>query len=406
MLISSHRLARAATLVLLAGACAPAESAAPPESYGFVALLGRDTVSLERVTRRGDRVVIDGVDRFPRVRRRHTEVRLGPDGGVRHLAMDVRTPSEAANQRERRVEVEVADDSVRIVKTDLAATVRRHFGARNTIVVAHVPQMYSLYDLYFRAARLRAPRGDTAVRMRQFYVDREFDRFSMHNAEVRFLPAGRAEIRHDWLSGPGDAVVDSIGRLREYSGARTTYDVRVKRLDAPPEIDSVAARLAALEASGGGARPLSPRDSGATAIGPATITVAYGRPLARGRALLGALLPYDRLWRTGANEATYLATSTPITLGGLALPAGGYTLWTIPRKDGTATLIVNAQTGQWGTSYDRRRDVGRVTMTADSVATPVEAFTITVVPTGERAGELRMEWGTFRWVAPIAVSPR
>jgi hypothetical protein len=221
---------------------------------------------------------------------------------------------------------------------------------------------------------------------------------------VRLRADGRAEIWHDWLAGVGEAVLDSAGRLREYDGRRTTYDVRVRRLDAPPELDAVAARFAAAEADRGGARPLSVRDTATATIGAATLDVAYGRPLARGRALLGGLVPYDRVWRTGANEATHFSTSAPITLAGLRVPAGRYTLWTIPRRDGTATLIVNAQTGQWGTSYDARRDVGRVPMSADTLAAPVEAFTIGLAVPGAR--ELRMDWGTFRWVAPIVVEGR
>src|SRR5215216_4457863 len=90
-------------------ACAPNES---PEHYGFVARLGRDTVSLESVTRTGNRLTVDGVDRFPRVRQRHTEIELAPDGGVRHLVMDIVTPSESASQRRRRVTVSVTPDSV------------------------------------------------------------------------------------------------------------------------------------------------------------------------------------------------------------------------------------------------------------------------------------------------------
>jgi hypothetical protein len=99
-----------ATLALLA-ACGPASSA---EEYGFIARLGRDTVSLENVTRSGSTVTIDGVDRFPRVRRRHTRVELEPDGRIRRLVMDIHTPSEPADQRERHVAAEVTADSVRI----------------------------------------------------------------------------------------------------------------------------------------------------------------------------------------------------------------------------------------------------------------------------------------------------
>jgi hypothetical protein len=137
-------------------------------------------------------------------------------------------------------------------------------------------------------------------------------------------------------------------------------------------------------------------------IGAATFTVAYGRPLARGRTLVGQVIPYDQVWRTGANAATQFTTTAPITLAGIAVPAGSYTLWTVPRAKGV-DLIVNKQTGQWGTGYNGSRDLARAPMTTETLTTPVEKFTISVVGTDARRGALAMEWGDFRWTAPIVV---
>ncbi len=390
-----------AALALLA--CSPA---APAERYGFIARLGRDTVSVESVTRRGNTITIDGVDRFPRVRRRHTEIELGDDGAVRHLAMDVHTPSEPAEQRERRVAADVTADSVRLSKEDRAASISRAFATQGGTAMPHVPQMYSLYELYFaaalrRAAAARRAAGDT-VQMRQFYVDREFDRFPLHRGVVRLLAGGRAEIAHDWLSGTGEATFDSAYRMLSYSGARSTYDVDVRRLASPPDVRAVADRFEALEAKGGAVRQLSVRDTARASVGGATLSVDYGRPLARGRALLGGVIPYDRVWRTGANAATQLTTTAPITLAGLAVPAGTYTLWTIPHERGVE-LVVNGQKGQWGTTYDPARDLGRAPMTAEQAAAPVEQFTISIDAAGDRRATLAMAWGPFRWTAPIEV---
>jgi hypothetical protein len=392
-----------ALAALAAVACGRAE---PAEEYGFIALLGRDTVSVERVTRSGNTVTSDAVDRFPRVRRRHTRIELGPDGEIRRLVMDIHTPSEPPAQRERRVTAEVTGDSVRVVKRDESGTVTRAFATQGGTAMAHVPQMYSLYELYFAAALRRAAAahrepGDT-VQMRQFYIDREFDAFPLHRGVVRLLPRGRAEIRHDWLSGTGEAAFDSAHRMLSYSGARTTYLVDVRRLSTPPGIDSVAARFEAREAQGGGYRSLSVRDTVRARIGAAAFTVDYGRPLARGRVLLGSVIPYGRVWRTGANAATQLTTSAPITLAGLSLPAGTYTLWTIPNARGVE-LIVNRQTGQWGTQYAAARDLGRAPMTMETLAAPADQFTIRIDAADDRRGTLSMEWGTFRWTAPIEV---
>ena len=235
---------------------------------------------------------------------------------------------------------------------------------------------------------------------RQFYPDRDVGpSFTLHRGYVHPHAGGKVELRHDWLSGTGDVTVDSSGRMLTYSGMRSTYKVAVARTSAPPDVDSIANRLAAAERRTG-LQQLSVRDTAHAAIGAASVAVDYGRPLARGRTLLGNVIGYDRVWRTGANAATQLTTSAPITLAGLSLTAGTYTLWTVPHLRG-ADLIVNRQTGQWGTEYSRARDLGRAPMTADSAGPPVEKFTISIEPRDARHGTLVMAWGTFRWRAPI-----
>jgi hypothetical protein len=380
-------------------------SAQPVERYGFIARLGNDTVSVESVARHGNTETSDEVDRFPRVRVRHTEIELGADGGIGHLAMQIYTPSEPAKQRNRRVVVDVTKDSVHISKKDETGTVQRAFATDGGMAMAHLPQVYSLYELYFAAALKRAEGSQGAVGdtepMRQFYIDREFDRFPLGHGVVRPLPGGRAEIVHDWLAGVGAATFDSADRMLSYSGARTTYKVEVSRLATPPDIQVAAARLEAAEATSG-VRELSVRDTVRASIGNATFVIDYGRPLVRGRVLLGNIVPYDYVWRTGANAATQFTTSAPLTLAGMRIPSGTYTLWTVPRANG-ADLIVNRQTGQWGTEYDGSQDLGKGPMITETLTTPVEKFTISISATGKESGALTMAWGPFRWTAPIEV---
>jgi hypothetical protein len=385
----------------LAG-CSPHQ---PGEHYGFITRLGNDTISVENVVRRGDTLTIDGVDRFPRVRQRHADVTLAPDGGIRHLVMDITTPSEPEKQRERHVVADVTRDSVLMTKRDSVSYSRWAFAHGGKPVVAHVPQMYSLYELYFSTAFAQhaAPTAaDDTVSLRQLYLDREFDRFPLGHATVRRLPGNKAEVWHDWLSGIGEATLDSAHRLLTYSGERSTYKVDVTRISDAANIQAIAARFAALETKNGVSQ-LSVRDTARAQIGAATFAVDYGRPLARGRKLLGGVVPFDRVWRTGANAATQFTTSVPITLAGLAVPAGTYTLWTVPRETGGADLIVNKQSGQWGTEYDASRDLGMAKMQTETASAPVERFTISVVGVDDNRGTLAIEWGPFRWTAPIAI---
>lgn len=378
----------------------------PTEYYGFITRLGNDTISVESVTRQGNTVTSDEVDRFPRVRVRHSVIELNPNGSIRRLVMDIHTPSEPANKRECKVVADVTDDSVHLSKTDGTGTLNRDFSTNGVIVVAHVPQMYSLYELYFAAALRHAAASKiepgSTVDMRQFYIDREFDRFPLGRAHVRLLKNSKAEITHDWLSGTGEATMDSNYNMLNYSGARTTYKVEVNRLDTPPDVRSIADRFEAQETKGGNVRQLSVRDTIHAQIGNVIFTVDYGRPLMRGRNLLGDVLSYDRVWRTGANAATQFTTSAPIKLAGMQVPAGTYTLWTVPHTNGV-DLIVNKQYGQWGTEYNGSRNLGIAKMTTEKASTPVEEFTISIPQDGAQHGTLIMEWGSFKWTAPIEV---
>jgi hypothetical protein len=394
---------RLALLLLAADACG---ANADTERYGYIARLGVDTISVESVSRSGNTIVSDEVDRFPRVRQRHTEIQLGPDGGIRHLVMDITTPSEPSRERHRHVVAAVYGDTVHLSKQDSTGIKRYAFANGGALTMAHIPQMYSLIDIYFAGALRHADsmklRPGDSVRIRQFYIDREFDRFPLGEGFVRPLPGHKAELWHDWLSGVGEATYDSAYHMLTYSGARSTYKVEVTRVATQPDVASIGARFATLETSAGGVKQLSVRDTARGTIGTAAFAIDYGRPLARGRVLVGDVIPIDHVWRTGANAATQFTTSAPITLAGLHLAKGTYTLWTIPRDSG-AELIVNKQVGQWGTEYHPSFDLGRAALTTQTLTTPVEEFTISVAPTDARHGTLIIEWGTFRWTAPITL---
>ncbi|WP_188932108.1 DUF2911 domain-containing protein [Puia dinghuensis] len=379
---------------------------APAKRYGFLTMLGQDTISVETIIRQGNTLETDEVDRFPLVRIRHTVVKLNDDGSIRHLEMEIHTPSEPSAERDRTVVADVAHNNVHLSKTDSTGTVNRDFPTGGSMVVAHVPQMYSLYELYFAAALKQSAASKlaagSAVPLRQFYIDREFDRFPLGHATVTAVGKGKVEIAHDWLSGTGEAVMDSGDDMLSYSGGRTTYKVEVKRLATAPDVKAIAAGFEAKETATGGVRSLSVRDTVRTQMGNATLTIDYGRPLMRGRILLGDVIPYDRVWRTGANAATQFTTTTPIKLGGVQVPAGTYTLFTAPHTSGV-DLIVNKQSGEWGTEYNGSLNLGTTRMTSEVATTAVEEFTISVIPGDPRHGKLVFEWGSFRWIAPIEV---
>jgi len=121
--------------------------------------------------------------------------------------------------------------------------------------------------------------------------------------------------------------------------------------------------------------PLSPPMKADVTLSSGSITIDYGAPSMRGREIFGALVPYGEVWRTGANAATTLTTTVPLMIGDLSVPAGKYTLYSLPTAE-SFTLIVNKQTGQWGTVYDKTQDLGRVKTTVAEISSPVETFVI------------------------------
>ncbi len=130
----------------------------------------------------------------------------------------------------------------------------------------------------------------------------------------------------------------------------------------------------------------------------ANISVTYGRPYLRDRVVGETVEPLEgSVWRLGADEATTLVTDGDLMVGAAHVPAGEYTLWTLTTGDATE-LIINAETGQWGTAYDPSRDLDRTAMTVGTLDTSAEQLTLFL-----ENRELRFEWGSMVASVPILV---
>ncbi len=136
---------------------------------------------------------------------------------------------------------------------------------------------------------------------------------------------------------------------------------------------------------------LSPRDSTEISISGKKISVNYGRPSMRGRKIMGELVPFNVVWRTGANEATAFVTEADLQIGGMRLPAGSYTIYTLPSTK-QWKLIINKQTGQWGTVYDASLDFARINLKKKMLKNAVEKFLISFKRNGATGGIMLLEW--------------
>lgn len=144
----------------------------------------------------------------------------------------------------------------------------------------------------------------------------------------------------------------------------------------------------------------SPRDSVFLSLDTNVISVNYGRPSMRGRKIFGGLLPWNEVWRTGANQATHLKTSFDMTFGGVPVTRGTYTLWTLPSPGGWK-VILNKQTGQWGTVYNAALDLARFDATVEQTAAPVEKFTVALKATGKTSGLMALTWENTTVTVPF-----
>ena len=120
--------------------------------------------------------------------------------------------------------------------------------------------------------------------------------------------------------------------------------------------------------------------------------MTYNSPSMRGRKIMGELVPYGKVWRTGANPATTLITAASLKIGNLSVPAGTYTIYSLPSERDAWMLIVNKQTGQWGTVYNQGQDLGRTAMTQNALASPQEMMTISFENTHGKTTELHVKW--------------
>lgn len=371
------------TALLVAALPAALGAQARPDTSSLTARLGVDTISVERIIRTPTGVDAELVTRSPRTTLQRHRATLDADGMLTALEVTMLNP--ATGEVQRRSSYTRVGDSLRI---DDGQTVRSAAAPREWlpfIDLVHWP-----FDIALRRLRASGAAG--------------IDQPMLSGARVSPFPLaliGRdsATVTHP-TRGTMRLTVLPDGSIRTLDAGATTRALIVTRAG-NADVPALARDYATRDAAGRGVGELSGRGGGESTVLGATITLDYGVPMKRGREIWGALVRYDQLWRTGANRATHFSTDAPLRFGELLVPAGDYTLYSIPARDG-GTLIINRQTGQNGQQYDAARDLGRVRLTARPLAEEVEAFTIEARTEGGR-GVLALKWDRTELVAPFTV---
>jgi len=369
----------------------------PSASGTFISTLGRDTIQIERYTRTGDRLEGDILRRAPRVQIVHYVADLatnrvkGISVSTRRYGVDPATPptfSMVALLADSTANIEVQRGG----RPDTANTRTMSFKGRAFAGIPGIPPSLAMYEQALMFNPLTA-RDSTVMNVITVGLG--------PNPTMTMARRARDTVVFVSSFSPGwveVATVDANGRILSLDGSATTVKAvtrRVSNLD----FDAIGKAWGAYEAAHGPIGAMSAPDTVRGTVGAANVEIAYSRPQKRGRVIFGNVVPWNQVWRTGANAATQLSTSADLIIGTTTLPAGKYTVWSLPTPTG-AKLIINSQTGQWGTEYDVSRDVARLDLTQTTLAAPVEQFTIAIVPQGTN-GVLKFSWDDREYSIPL-----
>lgn len=378
-------LATAASAALAAALAAPLAA----QSASLVYTLGKDTVAIEQYTRSATAVEGEMVQRAgAAVTRFRYRVDIGRDGRPTKASLErMQADGTPLPNVPRAWRFSFGADTVVREALFADSTLLRAFAARGA-VFAFPTYVYGPLEVL------------AALRRRGIAVD-SLPTVGVGGA-VSF--AGLRAVAGDtvrYAAGGGAYPMllrfDARDRLLSVDGSLTTNKVLASRGTGGFDIAAVATAM----------RPtgvLSLRETVRAGFGPGgMVLIDYGRPHVRDRSVWGGtLVPFDSIWRAGANDATHLFTTRTLTVGDVTVAPGTYTLWVQHTRNGTF-LIVNRQTGQWGTQYDPTQDLGRVAIEMAPAAAPVEEFTITIRATGPARGAITLAWGDRTGTVPFGV---
>ena len=386
---------KAYNFLFVAGFCAVLACSGNTDTMnnaGYVTLLGNDTLAVEKFEKTDSSISAKVVLRSPRTTLKSYELSLAESGGIEEMTItdhDLENGFESEGTLERSylksgdslvVSILTNDGSYRTLKT------KYEDGILPFIDMVHWPFEIAFNNAMKSSADSIDQRLLTGSRASTFIVAK--------------IESDSMTIRHP-SRGVMGVQVDSYGNIVELDASQTTRKLTVNRTN-DIEINSIAKRFAASDKKGNPFGSLSGAIEEEFTIGNAVFNVSYGSPQRRGRDLFGGIVPYGERWRTGANRATHFSTSSNLKIGDLEIPAGEYTLFTIPESDG-GILIINKQTGQNGRTYDQERDLGRVPMSVSEKSGSTEGFTILVE--GENGmGVLKLIWGNTTYSVDFEIT--
>jgi len=368
-----------------------------------VATLGRDTVAVETYERDGERLSGAILLRIPATVLIRYDVALDERRAPRTSVMRVepRAPVPFAPSR---TTMEFGSDSIRVRVDSGGATRRSAVPAIPDRGLALVTGFGATLGLYSSIALHQLVLDRIRTRPEDSVLVPTVGGLSGQPGSRWYVRRGAARVDVDYFRIAWTHLqLDAAGRI-DTMDARETTERIVAHRTGPLDLERLAKRFADRDRQGRGLGLASRRDSVRTTVQGVGVSIDYTSPRRRGRTVLGAVVPYGEVWRTGADRATTLFLSKPLRIGGTLVPRGPYSVWTLPARDGVS-LIINQQYGQWGTEYHADRDLARIPMETAVLSVPQEDFLIEVRPRRIGGTELVLAWDTFVWTVPIGSPP-
>lgn len=372
-------------LILLALICTAISACnSPAEESGttayFVTKLGSDTLAIERIKYGENSVSADVLLRSPSLSLTSYDLSWNENNMLKSMQAEDVTELGGFGKGSGNIAQSVDENGDSLSMT---ATFR---GRETTYNFANDQKLLPFIDMVhwpFDIALQRAYASETDSTHQYLISGRRASDFIIHNTSGTDFT-----LRHP-SRGVMLVKTNDKGQLTWLDAKNTTRKLIVERTNTL-NFDKLVAHYVEHDKENSPFGTLSPAKEGDFNFKGTDFKVSYGSPLKRGRDIFGGIVSYGKRWRTGANRATHFSTSKDIQINGNTVPAGEYTLFTIPEEDG-GTLIINKQTGQNGQSYDEDRDLVRIPMNRKSQDQVTEAFTVEVVETAN-GGELQLIW--------------
>ncbi len=359
---------------------------------GFVSRLGDDTITVETFTRTETGIEGRLVSRMPYTHRITYTATLNPDGTISRLQAERSTPAEnpeGPGPQSWTASIEGGTATVERTGGENPGTTSFEVGLGAIPTLGRSSMAMFAFEQAIRQARAA---GEPEVPVELVYPTRP----QPVNNAVSQVAGDTVAI--SVFGAPVLAWADADGNILGADGSATTVDIVTERV-ATLDVDALASAWAARDAQGEGIGVASPPATTEANLRGANIEISYSQPAKRGREIWGGLVPYGEVWRTGANAATVFTTDQDLVIGGAEVPAGSYTLWSTYTPD-SQQLIINQETGQWGTAYNPDNDFQTVEMSRSSLPEMVERFTISLEETAD-AGMLHLDWDGTRFSVEI-----